>query len=198
MLLSIYYLPLYYQGAQEHSATKSGIDILLFMFTVVGGAGVAGAIINKTGLPKPFLIFPPLVATLGSALVFWDLATHEIPNSKTLYAFQVLLGLGIGGALQNTIIAIQAEYADRPDMVPQSTSLVTFTQLTGGIIGIAIAGSIFGNKLSSGIAQYAPDLPPEIALGVRQSVQVLHGLQGEQKIAVTHAYTAALGMSTCY
>ena len=193
LLLSIYYLPLYYQSAEEHSATRSGIDIITYMFCVVGGAGIAGGIINKTGLPKPFLVGSPLLATIGCALVFWELAKHEVPNTKALYGYQVLLGLGAGGALQNTIIAIQAEYAHRPDMVPQSTSLVNFTQLVGGIIGIAIAGTIFGNKLGSGIAQYAPDLSAETAAGVKQSVQVLYALTGPDKIAVTHAYTEALG-----
>jgi hypothetical protein len=35
--------------------------------------------------------------------------------------FQILYGIGVGGAMQNSIIAIQAEFADQDDMIPQAT-----------------------------------------------------------------------------
>ncbi len=78
-------------------------------------------------------------------------------------------------------------------MVPQATSLVQFTQLLGGIIGIAVSGAIFGNRLSTGFAKYAPDLPPEVAQAARQSVQVIFQLQGQDRENVLRAYTEALG-----
>lgn len=74
-------------------------------------------------------MFAPLLAALGTGLTFWNM--HSGANPHNLYGFQVLSGLGVGGALQNTIIVIQAAYHDRPRMVPQATSLVNFTQLTG-------------------------------------------------------------------
>jgi hypothetical protein len=45
LLLGSYYLPLFYQ-AKGHSATRSGIDILPFMLSVIVAAAVAGGIIN--------------------------------------------------------------------------------------------------------------------------------------------------------
>lgn len=194
LLCGTYYLPLYYQSAQAHSATRSGIDILAFMITVVGGAAGAGAIINATGRPLPFLIGSPLLSTIGSGLLFWELRRDHVSTAH-LAGFQVLLGLGVGGALQNAIIAIQAEYVNEPVMVPQATSLVNFTQLVGGIIGIAISGTIFGNRLSSSIAHYAPNLDPSIATAVKQSVQVIYGLQGADRANVVKAYSESLGES---
>lgn len=94
---------------------------------------------------------------------------------------------------QNTIIMIQAEYHDNPRLVPQSTSLVNFTSLTGGMVGIAAAGAIFDNKLSNGIARYAPNLPSNTAADVRQSVAVIYTLTGEDQAHVIHAYSEALG-----
>jgi hypothetical protein len=35
------------------------------------------------------------------------------------------------------VIAIQAEYNSEENMIPQSSSMVAFTELIGGIIGIA-------------------------------------------------------------
>ncbi|KAG8895925.1 hypothetical protein FRB99_000275 [Tulasnella sp. 403] len=191
LLLAIYYLPLYYQSAEEHTATQSGIDILVYMICTVFGAAGAGAVISKTGRPLPFLIVGPLISTIGSGLIYWDLT--NTPSRSHLFGFQCLLGLGVGVALQNTIIAIQAEYVHQPEMVPQSTSLVNFTQLVGGIVGIAVAGTIFGNQLSKYIALEAPNLPAGTALALRQSVQIIHTLSGEDKAGAIKAYSTALG-----
>ncbi|KDN43133.1 hypothetical protein RSAG8_06286, partial [Rhizoctonia solani AG-8 WAC10335] len=65
-------------------------------------------------------------------------------------------------------------------MIPQATSLVTFTQLGGGIIGIAIAGTVFANKLSSSLFEIAPDFPAEVAEGLRQSVTIIYTLPSDQ------------------
>jgi MFS family permease len=191
LLLNTYYLPLYYQSAQGKSATSSGISIIAFMICTVGGAIGAGATINKFGRPLPFLLISPLLSAIGCGLIFWNLTTGA--NSKNLYGFQALTGFGVGGALQNTIIVIQAAYHDRPRLVPQATSLVNFTQLTGGIIGISIAGTIFGNRLTSAINKYAPDLPASTAEAVRNSVAVIYTLEGEQKANVIRAYSESLG-----
>jgi len=191
MLCAIYYLPLYYQGAEQHSATQSGIDILVFMIMTIVGAGGSGFIISKSGRPLPFLIGGPLLASIGSAMIFWTLT--NTPTKGKLIGFQLLLGLGAGCALQNTIIAIQAEYAEKPELIPQSTSLVNFTQLIGGIIGISVAGPIFNNQLGTNLAKFAPGLDPQIAAAVRQSVQTIYTLTGQEKANVLKAYTHSLG-----
>lgn len=43
-------------------------------------------------------MFSPLIAAIGAGLVFWNLTTGR--PSGELYAYQVLMGLGVGGALQ--------------------------------------------------------------------------------------------------
>jgi hypothetical protein len=35
------------------------------------------------------------------------------------------------------VMAVQAEYAPEPELIPQASSLLTFLQLLGGVIGIA-------------------------------------------------------------
>jgi uncharacterized membrane protein AbrB (regulator of aidB expression) len=121
LLVPAYYLPLFYQASLGHSATKSGIDVLPFMICTVVGSALSGGIINFTGRPWPFLFGSPLLAGLGSGLIYWNLTTD--PNTNHLIGFQILLGIGVGGALQNVIIAIQAEYADEPAMVSQVCTL---------------------------------------------------------------------------
>jgi len=190
MLIGTYYLPLQYQATKGHSATKSGIDILPFMLSCVLTAAGSGAIINTTGRYWPFLTFCPLVSAVASGLLYG--LNDEHVSSARLIGFQILLGFGVGGALQNVVIAIQAEWAHDEKMIPQATSLVTFTQLGGGIIGIAIAGAVFANKLSSGLLEIAPNLPEEVVAGVRQSVTIIFTLPPDQQQLVIKAYVRAL------
>jgi len=188
LLLGIYYLPLWYQ-AQGRSATQSGIDILPFQISTVVSAMISGAIINKTGRYWYFLLLSPLLVPVASGLLYT--ITEFTPHSRVI-GYQIILGVGLGGALQNTIIAIQAEYAEEESMVPQATSVVTFGQLVGGILGIAIAGAIFSNGLSTYIPQFAPDLAPDVAAQLHESVTVLKTLDPKQRAEAVHAYVKAI------
>jgi len=87
---------------------------------------LSGASIQFTGRYWPFLAASPLLMSVGSGLLY----TIDTDTSNArLIGYQILLGVGVGGALQNTIIAIQAEYADREHMVPQTTSIVSWGQV---------------------------------------------------------------------
>lgn len=126
VMVGTYYLPLFYQSAREKSAVQAGIDVLPFMLaTVVGngtcnyvvpdvaqrctlsthisrvvGAVVSSVITTRTGLPWPWLIGGPLVASLGSGLLFWALTSTASVSSARIIAFQIVLGLGAGSSVQ--------------------------------------------------------------------------------------------------
>jgi len=185
LLLAIYYLPLWYQ-AQGHSAMRSGIDILPFQLSTVLTAMLAGGLINKFGRYWHFLVCSPLLVSVGSGLLY-TINAHT-PHSRII-GYQIILGVGVGGALQNTIIAIQAEYADREHMVPQTTAIVSWGQLLGGIIGIAIAGTVFAN----GLSKFLPaDLAPDVRHAVRESVSAIFLLPVDQRAAVVDSYIKAI------
>ncbi|ELU38567.1 hypothetical protein AG1IA_07415 [Rhizoctonia solani AG-1 IA] len=171
MILATYYLPL-----------QSGIDILPFMLACVsknitfiseGTTDLAGK------LPRARV---PLVSAVASGLLF-GLNDVDISSAR-LAGFQILLGVGLGGSLQNVIIAIQAEYNHDEKMIPQAT--------VRGIIGIAVAGAVFANKLASSLFDIAPNFPPEVAEGVRQSVTIIYTLPPDQQGVVIQAYVRAL------
>lgn len=86
------------------------------------------------------------------------------------------------------MIAIQAEYAPQPEMIPQATALVAFGQLIGGTLGISIGGTIFANQLNSSLSPYRDALGPELIQAVRQSVTVVFNLPAELRKPVVDAY----------
>jgi hypothetical protein len=121
----------YFQVTKGHSATRSGIDILPYMLSVVIVAGGSGAIINVTGRYWPFLLCSPLLISAGSGLMYTLDANSGVGKE---IGYQIIFGVGVGGALQNTITAIQAEYSSEEELIPQGTSLVSFTELLGCVL----------------------------------------------------------------
>ncbi|KAG8860948.1 hypothetical protein FRB91_000144 [Serendipita sp. 411] len=189
LIVGTYYLPFYYQASRGRTPTQSGIDILPFMLTIILSAAISGAIINFTGRYIYFLRYATLISAVGAGLLF-TLDIHT--SSAKLIGYQIIYGLGVGCALQNTVIAIQTEWADRDELIPQATSIVTFFQLMGGILGIAIAGSVFANQLRSSLAIYAPGLDPHIAEAIKNTLSVVSSLRPDQQAQVLMAYVKAL------
>jgi hypothetical protein len=235
ILVGTYYLPLWYQGTKGHSATRSGLDILPFMMSVVVFAGCSGAVIS-VGLS---LLFIPLSkpctensSVLAVAVVVAPTVRHWrwfvvhggcaylqresdrcensenafIPYLTSFTGYQILFGCGIGGAMQNTVIAVQSEYAREERLIPQATSIVNFLQLIGGVVGIAyvlschhrsrcykvffrIAGTIFDNQLRHNIPK---NLPPGVAEAVVASVTAIKTLPPDVKTVIIEAYAKSL------
>ncbi|KAG6864637.1 hypothetical protein C0991_008143, partial [Blastosporella zonata] len=133
LLSTTCFQPLLYQ-VRGHSATKSGIDILPFMISGVITTLAAGVGMKAKGLAWPFLLFGPLIASVGFGLLF---TTNLDSTTARLLGYQILVGVGLGAAVQNTLVVAQAEYVNEEALVPLVTSLITFTQCLGGSIGLA-------------------------------------------------------------
>ncbi|EIN09916.1 transporter [Punctularia strigosozonata HHB-11173 SS5] len=196
MLVATYYLPLWYQATRGHSATTSGLDILPFMLSVVGFAAISGVVISKTGRVMPWLFGSPLLLAIGGGLLYTvdahtstaKLIGESSPQTRS-NSYQILFGCGIGGAMQNTILGVQTEFADDEKLIPQATSIAQFMQLLGGIIAIAIAGTVFDNQLRANIPS---TLPAELAKQISQSVSVIKTLDPADRAIVIEAYTKSL------
>ncbi|CAG7852099.1 SubName: Full=Probable DHA14-like major facilitator ABC transporter {ECO:0000313/EMBL:CCA75809.1} [Serendipita indica DSM 11827] len=183
-----YYLPFFYQ-AKGRSASQSGVDILPFMLSLILASIVGSGFVKRTGHYYAFLIIGPLFASIGAGLL---ITINEWTSSAKLVGYQIIFGAGMGISVQLPMLAIQAEYADRPCMVPQATSLIMFFQMLGGSIGVAIAGSVFNNQLSKELPKYAPSLPPKMVQLVKQSVTIIFELDPTLRSGVIHAYIKAL------
>ncbi|NEE53496.1 MFS transporter, partial [Streptomyces sp. SID8455] len=97
--------------------------------------------------------------------------------------YMVVLGLGIGLAMQVLTIAVQntVEYAD----LGTATSGVTFFRTLGSAFGTAVFGTIYANalgpNLADGIAQaVAAGGDPAVLARASQSPQALHALPAAQ------------------
>ncbi|KAK7012869.1 MFS general substrate transporter [Favolaschia claudopus] len=189
MLLVTYYLPLWYQ-ARGKSAIQSGLGILPYLISLVVAAGVAGGAVTKFGNYWWFLLLCPFTTAIAGGLFFT--LRGDTPAAH-LIGYQILYGVGIGTTFQNVLLAVQVDFADNEIMIPQATAFVSFTQILGGIVGIAVAGSMFANNFRHHLDIYAPDLPSSAREAVLQSVTVIKSLPTVLRTQVVEAYARGLG-----
>ncbi|KAJ7157547.1 ABC transporter [Mycena crocata] len=187
LLLFSYYIPIFYQAVRNQSATKSGIDLLPFMLgsvlTVIG----AGQVVGKTGYYWPFLMVAPVFLAVGSGLLY---TIGPNSSSATLIGFQILVGVGTGMGMQNSLLAIQVEFKDVPALLGQATSMASFSQFLGGTVGLGVAESVFASKLGSFLLKYAPEAPIFV---VRESpTNIWTALPAEMIPGVVRSYAEAL------
>lgn len=157
-LIFTYYIPIYYQAGRNHSATKSGVDLLPLMLSVVISIVVSGQLVSRYGRYWPYLVGGPIVGAVGAGLMYT--VTASISNAAMI-GYQILVGISIGTTLQNILFAMQAEFDDTPKLISQATGMVNFCQFLGGTIGLAIAEATFSSELQRSLRRYAPDAPFE-------------------------------------
>jgi EmrB/QacA subfamily drug resistance transporter len=190
MFGALSFLPLFLQVVHGVSATLSGVYLLPMVLGLLLTSIGSGQLISRMGRYKVFPI-------IGTALLITALAllsTLSVTTSTlVLNVYFFVLGLGLGLILQVLVIAVQnsADYAD----LGAATSGVTFFRSIGGSFGVAICGSIFSNRLASGLATALAGVPlphgfsPAAAQAnptlLRRLPPAVHG-------PVLHAYATAI------
>lgn len=168
--VTLTYLPLLYQ-VYGYSPLKSGVAILPFMISSVVALSIAGILVKRIGYYKIFVVLGPWLAATGAG----PLIKQRLLDTRWLLGWQILMGTGFGMAFQNTIMGVQAEFTNDPQLIPQATSIVGYFQRTGPMIGVSIAGTIFINTLTSRLRTLAAQgvLPAASIDRIRQSVTAL-------------------------
>jgi EmrB/QacA subfamily drug resistance transporter len=151
MFGGIVFLPLFLQVATGASATNSGLLLLPLMAGLMTASIGSGMIITKTGRYKAWPIGGMIVAIIGTYLLSRMTAeTGRIESS----IYMVILGIGIGMAMQVLVLAVQN--ALPPSDLGVATSAVTFFRSMGGSFGVAIFGAILNDRISSELPRLVP------------------------------------------
>ncbi|KAJ7841312.1 MFS general substrate transporter [Mycena olivaceomarginata] len=148
-LLFSYYIPIFYQAVRHHSATKSGIDLFPFMLALVLTVIAAGQIVGKIGYLWPFLLVGPFFLAIGSGVLY---TLNTSSSSAKIILCEILVGIGTGMGMQNSLLAIQVERPPWP----------TFAQFLGSTLGLGVGEPVFASELGKFLRQYSPEAPAEI------------------------------------
>jgi MFS transporter, DHA2 family, glioxin efflux transporter len=96
-LIIVFYLPIYFQAVKGTTATKSGIDCLPLLLSVVFSSVCGGVLVTVLGYFTPFMIGGMAVFTVGTGL----LSTLAVDTSfGKWFGYQILAGAGLGICLQ--------------------------------------------------------------------------------------------------
>ncbi|MFB7718036.1 MDR family MFS transporter [Nocardia sp. NPDC056100] len=185
MLGAMTYLPAFLQYVKGVSATASGVQTLPLVVGLFGTSILSGTIVGRTGRYKFF----PIAGTAVMALGLFLMSTMDSGTSFWLQSlYMLILGLGIGLAMQVLTIAVQnsVPYSD----LGTATSGVTFFRTIGSAFGTTVFGTLYSNQLGPHLtsALMEAKVPPEVA----QNPQALRALPPEQAMPIIEAYATSI------
>ncbi|KAJ6124918.1 hypothetical protein N7471_012235 [Penicillium samsonianum] len=146
-LVQVYYIPTFYQLVFGYSTVKAAAMLLpITLMQTISSTG-SGLIVHWVGRYRECILFGWIIWAVGLGL-FSTLDQHSGLGKQIGYG--ILTGVGVGNTLQPSLIAVQAG-VERRDMAV-ITSFRNFVRNLGGTLGLAIAGTIINNIVSSSIS----------------------------------------------
>jgi EmrB/QacA subfamily drug resistance transporter len=172
---AIIFLPRWFQSVRGDTATASGYEIFPLLIGLIGSSIVAGFLVARTGKYKVLVLTG--VAIMAVGLVLMTTISTNVPIAQLWFAMFVT-GIGIGPTL--SVFTIIVQNAVPFNKLGVATSNLTFFRQIGGSIGLAIAGTIFANALSSELpkqigAAITANVPPAQQAGVSQQLGSFFG-----------------------
>ncbi|KAL4960752.1 MDR family MFS transporter [Aspergillus stella-maris] len=184
----MFYLPIYFQSIHNQSAIRSGVNTLPFLALFALGAVISGAVIGKTHYTQPYELLGALIMTAGMGLIY----TLDITTSSAFYfGAEVLFGFGVGICNQIPMTAVQG-YSKLED-VSSATGIMIMCQTLSGAYFVAIAQSLFANRLLQTVMGdvRARHLDPAVVLGTG-TTEIRDVFGGEDLDAVVEAYMVGI------
>ncbi len=161
---AIIFVPRWFQVVYGSSATESGYQMFPLLVGLLGSSIASGFFISKTGKYKWLVVGAMAVMSVGLLLMTNLRAETSLP---TIWLWMIIAGVGLGPTMAAFTIVVQ-------NAVPFSqlgvaTSDLTFFRQVGGTVGLAIAGTLFGNALTA-------EVPKQLAAaGVPQQLVTQFG-----------------------
>ena len=177
----IYFLPIYFQAVKGRSIIASAVDLLPLIVCSSVFSIIAGVLVTKTLYFTPPAIVGTALAFIGSGLLTTLKPASPMAN---MAGYQILVGVGLGFALQTGFFGVQAVLPAKD--IPVGTSLMTFAQSLGGALGVSIGNTL----LLSSLRSHGPSLKEA---GVDVDVVIRAGATGFRKFASGEALTVLLG-----
>jgi EmrB/QacA subfamily drug resistance transporter len=144
MFAAVIFMPRFYQTVRGISATASGYYIWPLLVGLMGGSIGTGLLISRLGRYKWLMTGGAVVMLIGGFLM-----THLTAGVSdwVLWAWMLVLGLGIGPAMAGFTVVVQ-------NAVPMhrlgvATSTLTFLRQIGASVGLAAAGTIFSSSFAN-------------------------------------------------
>ena len=155
---AIIFLPRWFQVVRGESATLSGYLLFPLLIGLIGSSIISGILVSRTGRYKIIVLSGIAIMAVGLVLMRQLTATTEYPQ---MFLWMFVTGVGIGPTL--SVFTIIVQNAVPFSMLGVATSNLTFFRQIGGTVGLAIAGTVFGNSLLNRLpTEIVAALPPAL------------------------------------
>ncbi|OIW32231.1 MFS general substrate transporter [Coniochaeta ligniaria NRRL 30616] len=159
MLVSVSYLPIWFQTVKLVDPLKSGIYTIPIVLSLVAASMVSGFVTTKIGYYVPAMYVSPAIMAIGEGLMS---TFNPSTSSSKWIAYQFLTGFGLGFGMQTAGLAMQT-VLPRED-VSIGLAINFFAQQLGGAVFVSVGQTILSNLLVSRL-QGIPGLDPTQIVG---------------------------------
>jgi EmrB/QacA subfamily drug resistance transporter len=140
---AIVFLPQWFQFVKGISPTESGLQTLTLLAGLIVSSIVAGQVVARTGRYK--LVVLTGLATMAVGLFLMSNLRVET-DLPILSLWMFITGLGIGPTL--SVFTIIVQNAVPFEKLGVATSNLTFFRQVGGSVGLALLGTVLGQRLT--------------------------------------------------
>lgn len=151
------YIPLYFQAVFLEAPLEAGISTLPICCCTVAFSFIAPIIIELTRRYRVLIWLGWIIIALSLGL--WCLVDRNTPRVE-MYAFQALLGVGIGTIFTASQVPMQASMTDVDDTGLAVGTLIV-VRIFGALIGLAAGSAVFSAVFQKSIARLGP-LPENV------------------------------------
>ena len=107
------------------SAVKAGVHLLPLILVQVFVLILSSRVIPKIGRFKWVIVAGPLFLILACGLFYSVKYGDSVGH---LYGYQVIFGVGIGLAMQNSMLAVQFDLKSQPWLISAGTGTAVFSE----------------------------------------------------------------------
>ncbi|KAH8753524.1 efflux pump antibiotic resistance protein [Diaporthe sp. PMI_573] len=150
-----YYLPTYFQSVRMYTATKSGIMMLPLMAGFLVAMLAHGAGVSALGYYVPFMLCASILMPIFAGLMT-TFTTETALNQIAGYSLAMGFSAGIGFNAPQSAVQTMLPVKDTSTGI----AIIYFAQNFGPAVFLAIAQTIFLNRLSVNLTVLVPGLSP--------------------------------------
>jgi hypothetical protein len=152
------YLPLFFQAVYRESPLDAAKSTLPICCLIVAMSVVVSLLIDWSRKYRIAMWSGWAIATIFLGLSY----TISAESSRAhIYAFQTLLGAGLGTALVSTQIAVLASVT-RVDHDGLAAGMLITSRFAGSLLGLTVCSTVFSSMFQNGLSSLK-DLPEQIA-----------------------------------
>lgn len=188
MFGSTVFLSQYFQLARGMSPTHAGLMSMPLVISLMIASLVSGRRITHHGRWKRYLVGGMVLVVAGLAV----LSTIDDETPLLLVgAFMAVLGLGMGAAMQNLVLAVQNNTV-QADMGAAS-ALVAFIRTMGGSVGVSALGAALAHQVSDKVVAGLSALGIDPAGADSRGIPDLASLPAPVREVFEHAFGESIG-----